>query len=64
VSRKHHKRRRSLQAQRELFRELDERDRAQYQLATATQEGMNRRVLEILDEISKANRGGGARLKP
>jgi hypothetical protein len=64
VSRKHHKRRRSLQAQRELFRELDERDRAQYQLATATQEGMNRRVLEILDEISKQNREGGAQSKP
>jgi len=64
VSRRHHKRRRSLQAQRELFRELDERDRAQYQLATATQEGMNRRVLEILDEISKENREGGAQSNP
>jgi hypothetical protein len=64
MSRKHHKRRRSLQANRELFRELDERDRAQYQLATATQEGMNRRVLEILDEISKENREGGAQSKP
>ena len=64
MSRRHHKRRRSLQAQRELFRELDERDRAQYQLATATQEGMNRRVLEILDEISKENREGGAQSNP
>jgi hypothetical protein len=64
VSRKLHKRRRALAANRELFRELDERDRAQYQLATATQDGMNRRVLEILDEISKANRGGGAQSNP
>jgi hypothetical protein len=64
MTRRHQKRRRALAANRELFRELDERDRAQYQLATATQEGMNRRVLEILDEISKANRGGGAQSKP
>jgi hypothetical protein len=48
---KHHKRRRSLQAQRELFRELDARELAQYQLATATQDGFTRRIDQILEEL-------------
>lgn len=64
MSRRHHKRRRSLQAQREMYHELDAAERAQLEIATATQEGMNRRVLEILDEISKENREGGAQSNP
>jgi hypothetical protein len=51
MSRRHHKRRRSLQAQRELFRELDERELAQYQLATATQDGFTKRIDQILEEL-------------
>jgi predicted nucleic acid-binding protein len=48
---KHHKRRRSLQAQREMFRELDERERAQYQLATVSDHGFVKRIDAILAEI-------------
>jgi hypothetical protein len=51
MSRRHHKRRRSLQAQREMFRELDAAERAQYQLATATDHGFTRRIDQILDEL-------------
>jgi hypothetical protein len=47
-----------------MYHELDAAERAQLEIATATQDGMNRRVLEILDEISKAKREGGARSKP
>lgn len=51
MSRRFQKRRRALQAQREMFRELDARGRAQYQLATATEDGFTRRIDQILDEL-------------
>jgi hypothetical protein len=47
-----------------MYHELDAAERAQLEIATATQEGMSHRVLEILDEISKENREGGAHSKP
>jgi hypothetical protein len=63
MSRRHHKRRRALAANRELYRSLDDQARAQIQLSTVSEGGMTRRVLEILDEISKESREGGALTK-
>lgn len=51
MSRRHQKRRRALAANRELFRELDERDRAHYQLATVSDHGFTKRIDQILEEL-------------
>ena len=51
MSRRHHKRRRSLQAQREMYHELDAAERAQLEIATATQDGFTTRIDQILDEL-------------
>jgi hypothetical protein len=51
VSRRFRKRRRALQAQRELYHELDAAERAQLEIATVSDHGFVKRIDAILAEI-------------